>query len=143
MNAKTASRLMSAECFSDTNRFSPSVELPERSSLSSLTYGGWSSEPKLLPSACTTPLEPSAISTRQPRSRSIPPPPVAFASARLSIPPPVFCGGCWFQFRLIRTGPPAPPLVRLTCWPRLVSEIGPPAGAAAELGPALLEGRLL
>ena len=31
---------MSGECCPETNRFSPSVAAPERSSLSSCTYGG-------------------------------------------------------------------------------------------------------
>src|SRR3954453_19436311 len=86
------------------NRFSPPVLAPLRSSASSWMYGGRSRAPNALPSAWTTPLRPSVNSYRQPRSRSIaPPPPVR----RLKNPPPP-CGRA-FQFRLTRICPPTPP----------------------------------
>src|SRR3990170_2756035 len=82
-------------------RFSPPVTVPERSSPSRKTYGVASRAPKLLPSAWTTPLLPSWVSQRAPRSRSMLP-----DSARLRKPPVL--GAPWVQFRLTRIWPPAP-----------------------------------
>src|SRR6185312_11015330 len=109
-----------ARCARLTERFSPPLTAPERSSPSSEMIGSLMPNgcaTNAFPSAWTTPFVPSVNSHRQPRSRSS-------CWVFLKNPPPP--AGRWFQFRFTRSTPPAPPdFVSDTEGAAFVSTTGP------------------
>src|SRR5680860_35941 len=111
MNANTSTRLISDDFAMSTKRFSPPAEAPERSSASSHS----TFEPSravavnALPSAWTTPLEPSVNSYSAARSRSIAPDDPPPSTFERNPPEDGAPSGRAVQLRLTRIWPPDEP----------------------------------